>query len=227
MSQIFLDKSTRALCTLALILFAPISQAATATIDEAGINAIFSQASFGGTPIRIRFNPTQQIIAPDLLVVDTFAKLQALYSLATDPSPTVTAFFVDDLNACGQPEPEVNGNLAGCALLPGNRLVVDAGMAELVPDKLLAHELGHNLNLQHDFFYGLNLMTPLYPHGPELSEDQVAVILHSPLVQIDVTGQRFIQITPVEIVGVPEPATTFLLPPVLAVLILVRRRITV
>ncbi|MBV9306258.1 MAG: PEP-CTERM sorting domain-containing protein, partial [Acidobacteriaceae bacterium] len=45
----------------------------------------------------------------------------------------------------------------------------------------------------------------------ELTEEQVATILQSPLVQTDATGQRFIQITPIAIVAAPEPPTLLLL----------------
>ena len=46
-------------------------------------------------------------------------------------------------------------------------------------------------------------MTYLFPPGTALTEDQVAIILESPLVQTDPTGQRFIEITPIAIVAVP------------------------
>ena len=76
------------LAALAIILSPAIGQAALVVIDEAGMNAIFSQDSFGDTPISIRFNPSRQIVSPELLVIDTAAKLQALFSLPTDPAPT-------------------------------------------------------------------------------------------------------------------------------------------
>ena len=48
---------------LAAAMLALSSATATAgfiTIDQAGISAIFSQPSFGGTPIDIRFNPPRR-----------------------------------------------------------------------------------------------------------------------------------------------------------------------
>ena len=182
------------------------------TIDQAGISAIFSQPSFGGTAVDIRFNSPRLIVDPELLDINSQAQLTALVDLAPDPAPIVDAFFVDQLNACGfEQEPTINGSFAGCAQLPGHVFVEASDYAALSPAPLMGHELGHNLNLQHDFFDLNNLMTYLFPPGTALTEDQVAIILESPLVQTDPTGQRFIEITPIAIVAVPEP-TTFLLP---------------
>ncbi len=207
---------------LAILLTSPIGQAASVTIDEAGMNAIFSQASFGDTPISIRFNPTRQIVAPDLLVIDDLTELQALYALGTDPAPTVVAFFVDQLNACGTVEANTDGEYNGCAQLPGRFLVEDFHAAELFPSTLMAHELGHNLNLGH---MPLGLMSFLLPHTPpDLFEDQVATILQSPLVQTDSTGQRFIQITPIAIIDAPEPSTRMLVSAALGALLIIKTK---
>jgi hypothetical protein len=212
------------MAALAILLSSAIGEAASVVIDEAGMNAIFSQPTFDDTPIRIRFNPPRQIVAPELLVIDNLPELQALYSLAPDPAPTVDAFFVDQLNACGAVEPNVTGAVNGCAQLPGHIFVEDFTAAELTPGTLMGHELGHNLNLEHDFFDFLNLMYPLFPHGPNLSEEQVATILQSPLVQTDSTGQRFIQITPIAIVDAPEPSTRLLLSAALGALLLIKKK---
>ena len=208
------------LAALAILLSSGIAEAASIVIDEAEMNAIYSQPSFDGTPLSIRFNPPQQIVAPELLVINSLADLQTLFNLAPDPAPTVDAFFVDELNACGSVEPTINGALAGCAQLPGHIFVEDSSAAELSPAPLMGHELGHNLNLQHDFFSSLNLMYPLFPPGPDLTEDQVATILQSPLVQTDSTGQRFIQITPIAIVGALEPSTLLLVGAALGALLI-------
>ncbi|HEU0154717.1 MAG TPA: hypothetical protein VFQ82_01510 [Stellaceae bacterium] len=200
-----------AIAAAMLLLSSPIARAGFITIDPAGIDAIFSQPSFDGTPIAIRFNPPQTIVDPDLLVIKTQADLMALLALAPDPAPTVDAFFVDQIDACGFPEPGIGGLVHGCAQLPGHVFVEESDSAAMTPATLMGHELGHNLDLQHDFFDGANLMGPLYPHGPGLTEDQVAIILESPLVQTDPTGQRFIEITPIAIVAASEPATLLLL----------------
>src|SRR5262245_9589327 len=85
---------------LAILLSTGIGEAASIVIDEAGMNDLYSQDSFGDTPISIRFNAPRQIVAPELLVIDSVGKLQALYALASDAAPTVTAFFVDRLDVC-------------------------------------------------------------------------------------------------------------------------------
>jgi len=199
-----------AVAALAILLLSPIAEAAHVVIDEVEMNALFSQPSFGNTPISIRFNPARQITAPELLVVDNLAELKALYDLATDPAPTVTAFFVDQLNVCGAAELDVNGTWHGCAQLPGHLFVENFPSAQLEPAILMGHELGHTLNLEHEFASASNLMSVFFPHGPDLMEEQVAKILASPLVQTDPSGQRFIRITPIAIVS-PEPSTLLLL----------------
>src|SRR4051794_1904739 len=105
------------LAALAILLSSAIAQGASVVIDEERMNTLFRQESFGDTPISIRFNPPRQIVAPELLVIDTADKLRALYSLATDPTPTVTAFFVDELDVCVGVEVAVNGEYDGCAQL--------------------------------------------------------------------------------------------------------------
>src|SRR5262245_30776350 len=208
------------MAALAILLAPASAEAATVVIDEAGMNGLFSQENFGDTPISIRFNPSRQIVAPGLLVIDTAAKLQALYSLATDPAPTVTAFFVDDLDVCVGVEVAVNGEFSGCAQLPGRIMVEDFHKAELTPAILMAHELGHNANLEHNRFDGLMSLFP--PHGTELFDYEVATILQSPIVQTDSTGQRFIQITPIAIVDTPEPSTPLLLSGGLGALLIIK-----
>src|SRR6516162_4190112 len=90
------------IAALAILLLSASAQAGFITIDPAGMNAIFSQESFGDTPISIRFDPAIQIVAPQLLVINTPADEQALLNLAPDPAPTVDAFFVDQINRCDQ-----------------------------------------------------------------------------------------------------------------------------
>src|SRR5262249_1180840 len=151
----------------------------------------FSQSSFDGTPIDIRFNAPREIVAPELLDINTPAQLTALVDLAPDPAPTADAFFVDQLNVCGfEDEPMVSGSFAGCAQLPGHVFVEASDFAALSAAPLMGHELGHNLNLQHDFFDINNLMAPFFPPGTMLTEDQVATIPESPLVQTDATGMK-------------------------------------
>jgi Gametolysin peptidase M11 len=166
----FLEKSRTATITvcrlimpvLAVLLSSAIAEAATVTIDEGGMNAVFSQPSFGDTPIGIRFNPVQEIVAPNLLIIDNLTELQALYALVPYPAPTVFAFFVDLIKVCTTVEEVEAGDWNGCAQLPGHALVLDSNSAELNPANLMAHELGHNLGLEHS---GIGLMSyfPLFP----------------------------------------------------------------
>ena len=102
------------------------AEAAFITIDPAGMNAIFSQPSFAGTPVAIEFLPPETIVAPDLLVIKDAADLNALVDLAPYPSPIVDAFFVDQIDACGFDEAAVSGQYYGCAQLPGHVLVEES-----------------------------------------------------------------------------------------------------
>ena len=208
------------LTAVMLALSPAMAQAGFITIDPAGMDAIFSQSSFGATPIDIRFNPPQLIADPAHLEINSAADEAALVNLAPDAAPTVDAFFVDQINYCDfEDEPVINGVVYGCAQLPGHVFVEESDAATLSPATLMGHELGHNLDLQHTLADPGNLMNFLFPHGTGLTEDQVATILDSPLVQTDPTGQRFITITPIAIVATPEPTTFGLLAGSLAVLL--------
>ena len=89
------------------------------------------------------------------------------------------------------------------------------------PATLMGHELGHNLNLQHVPLNPGNLMSFFFPHGAELTDNQVTTILESPLVQTDLSGDRFIQIAPI-LISAPEPATLTLLASALLCAVLVK-----
>lgn len=81
-----------------------------------------------------------------------------------------------------------------------------------------AHEIGHNLGLDHVLpDDGTNLMNPttftFNPASlPALTSGQISDILSSLLVQTDLGGQKYIQITPFLVEGdqVPEPSTIVL-----------------
>jgi hypothetical protein len=157
-------------------------------------------------------------------VIKSEAHLSALYKLAPDPAPIIDAFFVDTLDACANVEPSVNGIFAGCAQLPGHLFVEETDLAKEAPAALMGHELGHNLNLQHDFFSAANLMAPFFPPGTELTEDQVGQILQSPLIQTDSTGHKFIEVAPIAIVAAPEPSAALLFLAGLALLLVILTR---
>jgi len=209
-----------AIAVAMLALTSVAAEAGFITIDQTGMSEIFSQSSFDATPIDIRFNPSQVIVDPELVDINSQADLTALVDLAPDPTPTVDAFFVDQINFCGFEDEAINGVVFGCAQLPGHVFVEESDAAELSPATLMGHELGHNLDLQHTLADPDNLMNFLFPHGMMLTEEQVTTILQSPLVQTDPTGQKFIRITPIAIVAIPEPTTLLLLGSSLGVLLI-------
>ena len=180
------------------------------TTDEAGMDAIFSQSSFHvtdppfqNTPIDIRFNPAVVINNPSLLNIDSDAKLQALFNLGPADPLTVDVFFVDEISFCAG---VINIAAIGCGQQPGHQFALESLSASgSLGDDLLAHELGHNLNLPHVDNATPNLMNPSLLGETTLTPEQVSIMLASPLVQTD-NGQRFISITPFAVV-VPEPGT--------------------
>lgn len=179
------------------------AQAAFITLNEAELDAIFSQGSLS---IDIRFNPA--VILPDasFLDVGTEAEVLAFLALAMtlNSSPTVNMLFVDTISWFGI----TDTSFIGCGELPGNNFMVESVSADMANGGvLLAHELGHNLGLEH-IIDTANLMHPFIGPGTTLSLLQQDDILLSPLIQTDEFGD-FISITP--IVVTPEPATATLL----------------
>jgi len=206
------------LLALVALLAAPYAQAAFVTLNEAGMDSIFSQASFGTNTVDIRYGAVTQLVRPDLLAVTTDAKVDTLFGLHTGGAKVVNFYFVDTLDSCGG----FNVNYIGCGEFPGNDFVVESiWAADNTPqaggftfgEQLLAHELGHNLGLDHR--NGNNLMNPFINGFGLLNASEVAQILASPLIQVDASGQRYVQINPILIVAaathdVPEPSTILL-----------------
>jgi hypothetical protein len=182
-----------------------LSQAAYITFDEIGMDRIFSQDSFGENPIDIRVGKTEELVFPDLLNINTSAKLYDLFGQHRHSYNTANAFFVDSLSWCGGG----SGYYAGCGLWPGNSFVVDSYWSSTsYGAELLAHELGHNLGLGH-VYNSSYLMNTYLSGGTFLASYDVDRIFSSNLVQQDSFGW-FIDITPVLVVAeatkVPEPA---------------------
>lgn len=209
----------KTLCAIAALLAAPFAQAAYVTLHEAGMDAVFSQASFGNTTVDIRYGAVTQIVRPDLLDINTPTKLNNLFGLHVGLQTVVNFYFVDAISECSG----FNVNIIGCGETPGQDFVVESSWAAdttIQPGgisfglQLLAHELGHNLGLNHRS--GNFLMNPSINGFQDLNAAEVLAILASPLVQTDpLNGQRFIQINPVLIVerdvqDVPEPSTAAL-----------------
>ena len=169
---------------------------------EITLDTIFSQ---GALDIDIRFNPSVIIENTSLLNINDDIGFFALLALAPSASPVVNMFFIDTLDWCGFSSPSI----VGCASRPGNDIVVESGFAAGGNGtELNAHELGHNLGLEHETFP--NLMTSSINGNTTLTADQIATILASPLIQSDADGQ-FILITPIAVVAaVPIPGAILL-----------------
>ena len=215
-----------ALATLAgLVCAVSTASAASITSDmlhEAALDAIFSQASFGTRPIDIRFDALAHLtVATNLLDLNTEAELVTLFNLGLSAQPTTNLFFVNSIGSCGG----AGGNIIGCAATPGNVLAVQATFAKRSDSAaLIAHELGHNLGLDH-LVERSNLMNPIFTGATNLTLVQVTTMLASSLVQFDaVTQQRFIRITPILISAIPLPTSLPLLLSALIALSVRRRR---
>jgi hypothetical protein len=207
------------ICT-AILLSVNTAQAGFITLHEPVMDSIFSQATFGSSPIDIRYGAVTEIFAPDLLEVTTDDEVRAVFGLHVGAADVVNFYFIDTLSFCGG---VYNINFAGCGELPGQDFIVESSIAAgSYGAELLAHELGHNLGLPH--ITGANLMDPTLNHNTTLTGVQVDSIFTSPLVKSDSNGY-FININPVliiaEAVSVPTPATAILMA---LGLLIVRRR---
>lgn len=196
------------LLTVILLFSGQSAWAGFITTNESGLDVVFSQTNFGADTIDIRFNPDVIIQNTSLLNIDTDTKLNALFALAPSASTVVNLFFVDTLDSCGG----FNTAIVGCAAKPGNRIVVESNFASGASGtELIAHELGHNLGLDH-VSATTNLMNPVINGNTDLTSAQVSTILGSSLVQTDVNSNRkFISVAPIAIVtAVPIPGAILL-----------------
>ncbi|MCA9231814.1 MAG: hypothetical protein KDA57_14280 [Planctomycetales bacterium] len=192
-----------------VILGTASSWAAFVSLKEAELDAIFSQTSFGASPIDVRYLPTITHVDATLLNINNSTKLYSLFG-QYNSSSIHHAYFVDTLDWCGTTNPAI----VGCGYQPGNDFVVESISAAGVNGaELIAHELAHNLNLAHVTSGPPNLMNGSLNGSTALTASQAATILSRPSVKTDASG-RYVQIQPVLIVAslptVPEPSTALL-----------------
>jgi hypothetical protein len=170
------------------------------------MNTIYKQGNLGPNGIQIRFNAIQTVTGPT--VINSDADFTTLEGLSPAASPTVDAFFVDSINFCDTTAED----LVGCANNPGHELWLDSSYVAANPTTDgatdFAHELGHNLSLPHLDGTNTNLMNPVLG-STVLTADQITTILLSGLVQTD-NGQKYIQITPIQVVPLPPALALFL-----------------
>jgi len=190
--------------------------AASITLYETRLDEIFAQASFGSTPIDIRFREPVELVAPELLDIDSDADYERLRFTYTErfPVTTIRMFFVDRISFCGKPK---RRGIGGCT--NSTIVVLDAQKLRGNPDRqgvdeLMAHELAH-VFLGNGHTGGRNLMNPSMANGrDELTLEQASRIVHGrvgrsesgPLwVQSDERG-RYLEIVPVLVVAKPGDA---------------------
>lgn len=207
----------RALVAGVVVAGSGAASAGFVTTFEDGMDSIFSQTSFGTRAIDIRFNPTQTVVAANLLSIDTDPEFDALTPLRAGLAANiVSVFFVDAITFCSGP----GTSIIGCGSTPGNVIALKSSSASSsgIGAKLMAHELGHNLGLDH--VAGANLMNGTISNSSSslLNDDQVLNIfatkpmpgapLRNDIIQGDATNGYFISITPFAVVAaIPEPHT--------------------
>ncbi|NOY29424.1 MAG: hypothetical protein GXP28_04375 [Planctomycetes bacterium] len=111
---------------LAIVTGPASSWAAFITTQESELDSIFSQPSFGATPVDIRFLPTITYVDANLLNINTQSKFYDLVG-QFDSSPVHNAYYVDTIDWCGGPG--TNTGIVGCAFTPGNDFVVESNFS--------------------------------------------------------------------------------------------------
>jgi len=189
-------------------------EAAYATTNVAELNDIYGTQNFPiGASIELRFSPVQERVG--LLGIDSREDLLAVIALGTAQPPIINLIFVDSVDWCGFFSPSI----VGCSNSRGNTIVLESdAAASLMGTELLAHELGHLLDLRH-VDGAPNLMNPSLNGDTSLTPDQIATINDSRFVQ-GLDPDRFIRVNLT--VVVPESSAAACL--LLSVFLLTNRR---
>ncbi len=205
-------------------VMSPAYATGAATSDTPGVNlrkselnAVYGQASFGATPVEIRYNPLVELAAPSLTRVSSKAEVNELFGLTSalysngTINRAVNLYFVEPLDYCGR----ASSAFVGCTKVGGNQMAVERKYANgRYGAELIAHELGHALGLYHSgqaplYVGNNNLMSKGLNNNKSITTTQVAQMLGqgvfarwgaNPLIQSDANG-RFIEITPHVIVS--------------------------
>ena len=208
--------------TVGGLLFAgiPNARAAFVTTQEVGVDGVYSQSSFGMDTVDIVFNPTLTLSNGDLLNIDNESRLTTLFAFNdATASNVVSIYFVDTLDWCDG----FNTSIVGCASLGGNDIVVESEAAfGVFGTELIAHEIGHSLNLDHVIV--ANLMTNVLNGNIILTPEQVVALLGSFRIQMDNSG-LFVEVTPVLVTPLP-PAGIMFVSAILVLLGFQRRKIS-
>jgi uncharacterized protein (TIGR03382 family) len=209
---------TAALMALAGLAATAPAGAVTVTLDAAALDAVYSQPSFGADPVEVRVAPVRTVRSPDMTRVVDAVMEAAIFDLAATLSPGIGLVFVDSIEWCSGYETEV----VGCALRSAPGLFVESDFAAgPYAAEMLAHEIAHNLGLDHR---DGGLMNPMLNGDTSLTRAETATILSSPLVGSD-AGGRFIDLIPIRIAPIPLPATAPLLALGALALVFARRRV--
>lgn len=198
--QTWAQRSAHAFVALLMLLPCP-ADAGYVSIDEPALDAIFAQplTKWGWRPIDVQVAPSVRYADSSLATIDNDSELWRLFSLAPRGTKTIEVFFVDAINSCGGYAP----NIIGCGLQPGDALVLNSSWAaSRWGPALLAHELGHNLGLEHVPQGTPNLMNPYLTGNTDLDLGQVRALYSSPLMDWSQWPERaFFSILPIAIVA--------------------------